>query len=319
MRRLVRSGGRRMAASQFLNRLRASTSRLKSSLKSLWGKHRYEIVRDLTVSLLAVVVAFQFDSSLAERQERSEDRRAEQQERLEDRRAHQQEVLENLRFVRERSSDPDQTKPFTFMELSGANLSNLDLGCEDRALSISTCASLNDANLDNALLVSTALSGAIMSDANLVGADLTEAVVIDAYLDGADASGATFFNAFLTGTSFYYTNLRGANLTYATADGALFVGADMVGANLAGAILTDAMLTGSNLTDANLVAADLTGVVLSGQTADGGTGEDLDVPILDNVCYDERTLWPAGFTPPPMTRDCTKEKQLPAHPDQHYE
>lgn len=83
---------------------------------------------------------------------------------------------------------------------------------------------------------------------------------------GADLSEASLRGASLIDTVFYEANLRGAVLESAT----------LKGANLQGAILAGARLGGT----------DFTGAV------------NLDKAVFDaSTKWDERTIWPAGFTP----------------------
>ena len=84
-------------------------------------------------------------------------------------------------------------------------------------------------------------------------------------------------------------NLRGAYLTGAYLTNANLTGADLTGADLTGADLTSANLTGANLTGAYLERANLKGAKLVGAN-------------LEGVKYDDDTIWPAGFTPPPPAR-----------------
>jgi hypothetical protein len=97
--------------------------------------------------------------------------------------------------------------------------------------------------------------------ADLTGADLHGAGLGRADFRGADLTGADLRDAGLGGADLHGANLRGANLR----------GANLHGANLHGANLRGANLRGANLPDANLT----------------------------DVCYDQRTRWPEGFTPPP--------------------
>ena len=80
------------------------------------------------------------------------------------------------------------------------------------------------------------------------------------------------------GPSFIGLNCRGVNLT----------GANLRGADLRGADLNGADLWGANLYMADLQAADL---------------EDawLDEANLTGTKYDNTTIWPKGFTPPPSS------------------
>jgi hypothetical protein len=116
------------------------------------------------------------------------------------------------------------------------------------------------------------LSGFDFSGANLSHADLSVAVLTDANLFDANLTGAELTFADLTSAFLFSTDLTGADLTEVD-----LTGADLTFADLTDADLTDAMLLRADLTDADLTDADLTGVV-----------------------YDEHTVWPDGFEPPPM-------------------
>ena len=80
-----------------------------------------------------------------------------------------------------------------------------------------------------------------------------------------------------------YTILAKADLFRAN-----LVGADLRGVNLRRAGLTGTDLTGADLTGADLAEADLTKAKLTGTT-------------LVDLSYNEKTIWPRGFTPPPTT------------------
>jgi hypothetical protein len=90
----------------------------------------------------------------------------------------------------------------------------------------------------------------------------------------------------LIGAILYEANLEGADLSGVILTGAYLYGADLYAANLTGANLIDAILERANLIDANLIDANLKGANLSGA-------------YLEGIKYNDKTVWPDGFTPPP--------------------
>ena len=116
------------------------------------------------------------------------------------------------------------------------------------------------------------LAGKPAKDIDLKGAHLEYADLKDAHLEGAD----------LTGAHLEYADLRNAHL----------IGAHLIGAHLEGAHLEYAHLEGAHLERAHLTGAYLMGAYLKG------------------VNYDDDTLWPAGFTPPPSARENPIRRRL---------
>jgi hypothetical protein len=104
-----------------------------------------------------------------------------------------------------------------------------------------------------------------LSDLNFQGAKLAKA-----YWAGVQAQRVDFYRADLSGASLAFADLSRAEL-YRT--------------NLTGATLTDANLSGANLNKADLSGADLTGANLDG------------VKNIESAIWNEKTLWPASFTP----------------------
>ncbi|MFC9995606.1 pentapeptide repeat-containing protein [Nocardia sp. NPDC127526] len=186
------------------------------------------------------------------------------------------------------------------------------------------------ASFTGSVLLSANLTGADLSDASVVEADLT-----GAYLSGANLSRAILYGANLTGAvlaganldraslscrlpldrSPVCTNLQEARLSCLSEYGADGDGiqqvkaqtcASLVDADLNGANLHSAWLDGANLTGARIGCesddrdrircADLTDASLAGANL---TRADLDGANLTNIYYNDMTVWPAGFTPPP--------------------
>lgn len=111
----------------------------------------------------------------------------------------------------------------------------------------------------------------------------------DAVLMAADLSGVTIYDerymqpvtirvnlslVHAANADFTYANLALANLSQAD-----FRGARFIDANLQGAMLNRADLSGADLRGADLYGADMRNATLTG------------------IRYNERTRWPAGFTP----------------------
>lgn len=134
------------------------------------------------------------------------------------------------------------------VDLTGANLTGMDLTGVDLTNANLTGADLDGARLWGANLTGADLSRANLNGANLIRADLTGAVLSEADLPFTRADGAVFTRVDLTG----------ANLVGACLINACLIGAGLTGANLAGAALTGANLTGANLMGAGLDKADLT-------------------------------------------------------------
>lgn len=238
-------------------------------VRSFWQRRGFEVGRDVAIAALAIALTFALDNRLAMRQEAAEAARA-----------HRAEVLENTRFVRERAGDSSSQKPFSGLNLRGASLEALDLGCQEEGGP--TCAVFDRADLSDA-----ALSLADLANASLHGTNLTGVQAEITRFDQADLSDA---------------DLAGANLSKS-----FFRRADLVRANFAGANLQQASMTGAQLYEAVFENADLSYADLRGADFSdaifvrAGTGRDSS-PILEQACHDESTLWPPGFEPPPIRR-----------------
>jgi Pentapeptide repeats (8 copies) len=128
---------------------------------------------------------------------------------------------------------------------------------------------------------------------------------------GKDVVARPFSGLDLQGQNLGLLDLRGADLIDAQ-----LTDADLVGSNLASTPTRPTFLAGAKLTRADLSSADLTGAVLWNADLEdakmeranltdailGGTdlkGADLHDAILTRVHYDEKTVWPVGFKPPP--------------------
>jgi uncharacterized protein YjbI with pentapeptide repeats len=146
-------------------------------------------------------------------------------------------------------------------DLSGANLSGLNL----------SDAVMYQASLVGANLVGTNLSKAKLGGALLTGANLQEANLTGADLKGATLNGLDFSKAFLGTNAFDEADLRGANLSWLDHSGSTFRRAILVGATL-----TDAELHGAHFDGCQMNGADLSRSDLSNATFGGTDQSDAD-------------------------------------------
>jgi uncharacterized protein YjbI with pentapeptide repeats len=139
------------------------------------------------------------------------------------------------------------TKQCNQCDLSGANLSNMDLS--------------------KAQLVGANLNMANLSNTNLSGANLTKASVV-----GANLSGANLRQTNLTQTTFVYSNLAQAQI-----QGATLLQTDFQGTNLAEVDLTGSEIARSSFTNANIYQTQLPpSVNANGNTFTSATRGKLD-------------------------------------------
>jgi len=135
----------------------------------------------------------------------------------------------------------------------------------------------------------------ILRDADLTKADLSEA-----FLSGADLTGADLSEAILTGADLSNATLTDVNLAGARLIGACLRGSDLFSAKLPGTCLKKADLFGAKLQGimgrADLRQADLRDADLRG--ADLGKAR-LRRTKLAGAIYNDKTVWPKHFTPPP--------------------
>jgi len=145
------------------------------------------------------------------------------------------------------------TKQNPIVDLSGADLSDVDLSNASLRY-----VDLKDANLNNARLIRTSLRDATLSSANLKNADLSGAVLFSADLSKADLGDANLRLSNLSKADLHDANLHNVNLS-----GAILKDTNLRGTNLRGVNLSDidlshevdltsAILNGSNLSNANM-------------------------------------------------------------------
>jgi uncharacterized protein YjbI with pentapeptide repeats len=110
---------------------------------------------------------------------------------------------------------------------------------------------LSGDNLSNAYLIGT----------NLIGANLSRADLSNAYLSGANLSRTDLSNAYLSGAYLIGADLSNADLSGAYLSGAYLSGTDLSNADLIGAYLSWTDLSNAYLSGANLSRADLSGAI----------------------------------------------------------
>lgn len=159
------------------------------------------------------------------------------------------------------------------------------------------------------------LRWAVLQGANFASADLAGGVLFEADLGGANFTDANLFTA-----NFAETNLSGANLAGAYLFGAQFNGAKLNGANLFGSDLRMASMDNTDLSNCDLRSANLDITSITPMELERiyvlmeeifGDGDIRNMPLSEwptygletanftNILWDETTMWPEGFAPPP--------------------
>ncbi|MGX9789866.1 pentapeptide repeat-containing protein [Mycobacterium sp. MMS18-G62] len=126
-----------------------------------------------------------------------------------------------------------------------------------------------------------------LSGMNLAGLQLNGANFAQADLSRANLTGTDLSSRFATPAAMSY--LQGVNLCHAV----------LAGTNLHSAYLVNANLTGVDLTFTTLRGAVLNGSDLSGATLPTDVTSK-DSPLA-GIFYDNNTVWPQGFQPPPSS------------------
>jgi uncharacterized protein YjbI with pentapeptide repeats len=165
-----------------------------------------------------------------------------------------------------------------------------------------------------------------MSGASLHGAILTNANLLGTTLDNASLLGADLADASVAGTTFKFTYLNGVRMPGANLSGARFDRADLSGTNMRRTDLSEAKFYGTRISGANLTNAyqlltrydvaiserfapevlelptSLDGAVLTGGQFFFSDlhGASLAGVELTEIVYNEDTVWPLGFSPPPL-------------------
>jgi len=201
---------------------------------------------------------------------------------------------------------------FQFCDFSRSNMSSaqfIDTACLDCIF--------DDANLRKALArgfhgVSSSFVGSDLSGSDFAGANLPTTKFDRAEMQGIDLRGANMFKSSLQEANLTRANLETVNLQQANLFGAnikdavlrlviatqadfhlaSLQGANLENANLQSSILERAILQGANLTNAHLGDANLRGANLVGANL---TNAILDGVQVEDIIFDETTIWPAGF------------------------
>lgn len=197
-----------------------------------------------------------------------DDSRAERDREIAASQDNQAQRLENLRFVRDRSSIGYQVRPFAGLDLQGMNMAGLRLDGSD----------FKRSDLSNTDMTSTRLS-------DISGEDVARAI----YPSGAPNGTVSSIDTDLRGAKLCGAKLRGTDLVKANLSRVNFGTAD-----LSFAILAAADLSGADLSHANLITTVF-------------TLPDMEVgpnpPLPRGIYYDEATIWPVGFAPPPRLEE----------------
>ena len=181
--------------------------------------------------------------------------------------------VENARIREEVVARHRAGEPFAYVDLSGADLSELDLrGADFRKGWLESvsfrCANLRGAKFDEAVLARADLSGAFVkgttfTTANLGGA-LLQGIVIEGEIDFTDAifMKADFSDTVLDGATLTRADLNEAIftntcLTNVVAEELLFYKTDLRGLSLAGAKLDDATFIDCDVRDLDLSDTEL--------------------------------------------------------------
>jgi uncharacterized protein YjbI with pentapeptide repeats len=258
----------------------------------------------LVFALVALPATFFLEDRIAGRQQ-------EQAEIL----ASTAEVQENIRFARELSIQNGGTKPMNGINLNGANLRGLELGCRTHETSSEDKHHCKDGWFaqDAARLIEANLVGADLSFTNLIGAilvqaDLSGATIARTSLHSADLKGARLVDAYLSAPKDidpfdigYPPTNRGAYLDNAILNNANMTGANLKFARLIDTHLREAKLVGANLTVANLSGADFTEADLSGADLSGAI---IHHTTFNDICFNDQTRWPESIPRPSNPNGC---------------
>jgi uncharacterized protein YjbI with pentapeptide repeats len=325
----------RMASSSSIGRPTSKGSAIATRFDRVatwWRAQRGELAKDAIIGFVVGVVLFlgacwwdarlqarqdALASAIANRQDELAKAIADRQDGLSRDLANQAEVLENTRFVRQiATSKGDTPKPFASINLSGAELGGLSLACTDlrRRLGCPDFlkADLHEANLDsthlsggdfreadlhNANLTSASLSGAQLSDANLDGVVTKEGYAI---FHDAELQGATLRHAQLGGSKFHSAN----DFAYAKLDSAIAYEAVLSWAKFEKSYLKWARFKRADLRHANFRGANMRHIDLTSADLRGADFRraDLRKAVLTDVCFDDTTKW--GSNSPPASSSC---------------
>lgn len=162
------------------------------------------------------------------------------------------------------------------VDLSGADLRDVDLICADLSGSDLRGVDLTGADLSRANLRGAKMDGANLSGADLSGASLIYAEIGNAKLIGAILKKADLEHAFLGNSDLTKADLTEAKVHFAKLGSANLTGANLSGADFYQAWLTQALLTGADLRDAKMGGAQIDKILYGAKVAGADlTGADL--------------------------------------------
>lgn len=222
------------------------------------------ILAAILVGVLILSAQWVIDDSRSDREQRAAQRLTESSERLENLRSNRAERLENLRFVRDRSSQKYEARPFAGLDLSEQDMGGLDL------------------------------RGADLTSANLVGARF-RFTLLEMGLEHVDPDDPQ--TKYLNPIG-HETNLVAVKACRADFTGARLAETNMSMGNFSGANFTVASLAGADLRGANLMGSTLDPRSFTSAWAFSLGPTDSRVNRLDGAIYDDSTIWPNGFPPP---------------------
>lgn len=196
--------------------------------------------------------------------------------------------VENIRYVRELSHPGTQYRPFSSMDLSGQILNGLII---------------DDADLRGADLSGTEMFDVSAKGAKLEGAIFDKAGIYSSNFNGAILDDVRFYakirDSDFTGATFRPKKLRFWQSTNTGIRGIInsnFTGAHFDGANMGNWIIHRTSLRAAHMENTVWGRGQIT---LSDLRGADFTGATIKSNIFHNICYDDSTVWPAGFDPPP--------------------
>ena len=178
------------------------------------------------------------------------------------------------------------------INLSGVNLSDMDLSALFNGETNLSLANLSGANLAKATLQKVNLKDAKLLQTNLIGAKMNGSNLANAKLKGVKMQEADLTEVILTSAKMMEADLTKAILTGAKMTGADLTKAKLMNANLAQAHLADVRLVEANLKGANLNGANLNGANLKEVNLSHAdlVGAKMDDSELDNAILIEANL-----------------------------
>jgi uncharacterized protein YjbI with pentapeptide repeats len=127
-------------------------------------------------------------------------------------------------------------------------------------------------------------------NAKLAGIDLSDRDLQGCTFEGANLRKASLWSCKVETAKFAHADLTDARMAFIHADSASFEGAKLRGCDIHIATLTNVRFRGADLTGAKLDFSWLEGADFTGATL-----QDVD---FTRARYNERTIFPKGFTPP---------------------